>query len=209
VLHSFVSIYRGVQIGDDFFSHAHVVVREYCRIGNRVVLQDGVIVGGDGFGFAKQTDGSYRKILQTGTVVLEDDVEVQANSCIDRATMGETRIGRGAKLDDLVLVGHGSRVGTNTLLCGQVGLAGSTKIGSDCIFAGQVGAAGHITVGDRTVVTAQSGIPNDLAGDKEYAGTPCVERRQWLKNSAALNRTPELQKRVRELEAEIEKLKSR
>jgi len=184
-------------------------VREYCRIGNRVVLQDGVIVGGDGLGFAKQPDGSYRKILQTGTVVLEDDVEVQANSCIDRATMGATRIGRGAKLDDLVLVGHGSRVGTNTLLCGQVGLAGSTKIGSDCIFAGQVGAAGHITVGDRTVVTAQSGIPNDLAGDKEYAVTPCVERRQWLKNSAALNRTPELQKRVRELEAEIEKLKSR
>jgi UDP-3-O-[3-hydroxymyristoyl] glucosamine N-acyltransferase len=209
VLHSFVSIYRGVQIGDDFFSHAHVVVREYCRIGNRVVLQDGVIVGGDGFGFAKQPDGSYRKILQTGTVVLEDDVEVQANSCIDRATIGETRIGRGAKLDDLVLVGHGSRVGTNTLLCGQVGLAGSTKIGSDCILAGQVGSAGHITIGDRTVVTAQSGIPNDLVGDKEYAGTPCVERRQWLKNSAALNRTPELQKRVRELEAEIEKLKSR
>ena len=209
VLHSFVTIYRGAKIGDDFFSHAHVVVREYCRIGNRVVLQDGVIVGGDGFGFAKQPDGSYRKILQTGTVVLEDDVEVQANSCIDRATIGETRIGRGAKLDDLVLVGHGSRIGTNTLLCGQVGLAGSTKIGSDSILAGQVGAAGHITIGDRTVVTAQSGIPNDLVGDKEYAGTPCVERRQWLKNSAALNRAPELQKRVRELEAEIEKLKSR
>jgi UDP-3-O-[3-hydroxymyristoyl] glucosamine N-acyltransferase len=209
VLHSFVTIYRGAKIGDDFFSHAHVVVREYCRIGNRVVLQDGVIVGGDGFGFAKQPNGSYRKILQTGCVVLEDDVEVQANSCIDRATMGETRIGRGAKLDDLVLVGHGSRVGVNTLLCGQVGLAGSTKIGSDCILAGQVGAAGHITIGDRTVVTAQSGIPNDLAGNKDYAGTPCVERRQWLKNSAALNRTPELQKRVRDLEAEIEKLKSR
>jgi UDP-3-O-[3-hydroxymyristoyl] glucosamine N-acyltransferase len=209
VLHSFVTIYRGVKIGDDFFSHAHAVVREYCRIGDRVVLQDGAIVGGDGFGFAKQPDGSYNKIPQTGTVVIEDDVEVQANSCIDRATMGETRIGRGAKLDDLVLVGHGSRIGANTLLCGQVGLAGSTKIGSDCILAGQVGAAGHITIGDRTVVTAQSGIPNDLIGDKEYAGTPCVERRQWLKNSAALNRTPELQKRVRELEAEIQKLKLR
>jgi UDP-3-O-[3-hydroxymyristoyl] glucosamine N-acyltransferase len=209
VLHSFVTIYRGARIGDDFFSHAHAVVREFCRLGNRVILQNGVVIGADGFGFAKRKDGTWQKMAQAGLTVLEDDVEVQSNSCIDRATMGETRIERGAKLDDLVLVGHGSRVGVNTLLCGQVGLAGSTKIGSDCILAGQVGAAGHITIGDRTVVTAQSGIPNDLAGDKDYAGTPCVERRQWLKNSAALNRTPELQKRVRDLEAEIEKLKSR
>jgi UDP-3-O-[3-hydroxymyristoyl] glucosamine N-acyltransferase len=209
VLHSFVTIYRGARIGDDFFSHAHAVVREFCRLGNRVILQNGVVIGADGFGFAKRKDGTWQKMAQAGLTVLEDDVEVQSNSCIDRATMGETRIERGAKLDDLVLVGHGSRVGVNTLLCGQVGLAGSTKIGSDCMLAGQVGAAGHITIGDRTVVTAQSGIPNDLAGGKDYAGTPCVERRQWLKNSAALNRTPELQKRVRDLEAEIEKLKSR
>jgi UDP-3-O-[3-hydroxymyristoyl] glucosamine N-acyltransferase len=207
VLHSFVTVYRGVKIGDDFFSHAHVVVREHCRIGDRVVLQDGVIVGADGFGFEKQKDGSYRKILQAGCVVLEDDVEVQANSCIDRATVGETHIGRGAKIDDLVLVGHGSRIGTNTLLCGQVGLAGSTKVGNDCILAGQVGSGGHITIGDRTLLTAQSGIPHDLAGDKHYSGSPCVEHKQWLKNAAALNRTPELQKRVRVLEAEIEKLK--
>src|SRR5713226_2448448 len=209
VLHSFVTVYRGVKIGDDFFAHAHVVVREYCRIGNRVVLQDGVIVGADGFGFAKQKDGSWRKILQAGCVVIEDDVEVQANSCLDRATVGETRIGRGAKIDDLVLVGHGSRIGANTLLCGQVGLAGSTKVGNDCILAGQVGSGGHISIGDRTLLTAQSGIPHDLAGDKHYSGSPCVEHKQWLKNAAALNRTPELQRRVRELEAEIEKLKSR
>jgi UDP-3-O-[3-hydroxymyristoyl] glucosamine N-acyltransferase len=209
VLHSFVTIYRGVKIGDDFFSHAHVVVREHCRIANRVVLQDGVIIGGDGFGFEKQKDGSYRKILQSGCVVLEDDVEVQANSCVDRATVGETHIGRGAKIDDLVLVGHGSRIGTNTLLCGQVGLAGSTTVGNDCILAGQVGSGGHITIGDRTLLTAQSGIPHDLAGDKHYSGSPCVEHKQWLKNAAVLNRMPDLQKRVRELEAEIEKLKSR
>ncbi len=209
VLHSFVTVYRGVKIGDDFFAHAHVVVREYCPIGNRVVLQDGVIVGADGFGFAKQKDGSWRKILQAGCVVIEDDVEVQANSCLDRATVGETRIGRGAKIDDLVLVGHGSRIGANTLLCGQVGLAGSTKVGNDCILAGQVGSGGHISIGDRTLLTAQSGIPHDLAGDKHYSGSPCVEHKQWLKNAAALNRTPELQRRVRELEAEIEKLKSR
>lgn len=209
VLHSFVTVYRGAKIGDDFFSHAHVVVREDCRIGHRVVLQDGVIVGGDGFGFVKQKDGSWRKILQAGCVVLEDDVEVQANSCVDRATVGETRIGRGSKVDDLVLVGHGSRIGANTLLCGQVGLAGSTKVGSDCILAGQVGSGGHITIGDRTLITAQAGIPHDLDGDKHYSGSPCVDHKQWLKNAAALNRMPELQRRVRELESEIEKLKSR
>ena len=209
VLHSFVTIYRGVKIGDDFFAHAHVVVREHCRIGNRVVLQNGVVIGADGFGFEKQKDGAYFKILQAGCVVIEDDVEVQANSCIDRATVGETWIGRGAKIDDLVLVGHGSRVGSNTILCGQVGLAGSTKVGNDCILAGQVGSGGHITIGDRTLLTAQSGIPHDLEGNKHYSGSPCVEHKQWLKNSAALNRMPDLQKRVRELEAEIEKLKAR
>ena len=209
VLHSFVTIYRGAKIGDDFFSHAHAVVREFCRLGDRVILQNGVVIGGDGFGFAKQKDGTWHKMLQAGPAVLEDDVEVQANSCVDRATIGETRIGRGAKIDDLALVGHGSRVGANTLLCGQVGLAGSTKVGSDCILAGQVGSAGHITIGDRTLITAQSGIPHDLAGNTHYSGTPCVDHRQWLKNAAALNRMPDLQKRVRELEAEIERLKSR
>lgn len=207
VLHSFVTIYRGAEIGDDFFAHAHSVVREFCRLGNRITLQNGVVIGGDGFGFAKRKDGTWHKMLQAGPTVLEDDVEVQSNSCVDRATIGETRIGRGAKIDDLALVGHGSRVGANTLLCGQVGLAGSTKVGSDCILAGQVGSGGHITIGDRTLLTAQSGIPHDLGGDKHYSGSPCVEHKQWLKNAAALNRMPDLQKRVRELELEIAKLK--
>jgi UDP-3-O-[3-hydroxymyristoyl] glucosamine N-acyltransferase len=207
VLHSFVTIYRGAKIGDDFFAHAHAVVREFCRIGNRVLLQNGVVIGGDGFGFAKQKGGTWYKMTQSGPAVLEDDVEVQANSCVDRATIGETRIGRGSKLDDLVLVGHGSRLGTNTLLCGQVGLAGSTKVGSDCILAGQVGSGGHLSIGDRTMITAQSGIPHDLAGNTHYSGSPCVDHRQWLKNAAALNRMPDLQKRVRDLEVELEKLK--
>lgn len=209
VLHSLVTIYRGAKIGDDFFAHAHAVVREFCRLGDRVILQNGVVIGGDGFGFAKQKNGGWHKMLQAGPAVLEDNVEVQANSCVDRATIGETRIGRGAKIDDLVLVGHGSRVGANTLLCGQVGLAGSTKVGNDCILAGQVGSGGHIAIGDRTLLTAQSGIPHDLAGDKHYSGSPCVEHKQWLKNAAALNRAPDLQRRLRELEAEIERLKSR
>jgi UDP-3-O-[3-hydroxymyristoyl] glucosamine N-acyltransferase len=208
VLHSSVTIYRGARIGDDFFAHAHAVVREFCRIGHRVILQNGAIIGGDGFGFAKQKDGSWYKMMQPGPAVLEDDVEVQANACVDRATVGETRIGRGAKLDDLVLVGHASRVGANTLLCGQVGLAGSTRIGSNCILAGQVGTAGHLTVGDGSVLTAKSGVPNDVPPNSLYSGYPAVENREWLKNVAVLNRLPDLQRRVRELESEIERLKS-
>jgi len=208
VLHSFVTIYNGAEIGDNFFAHAHAVVREFCRIGNRVILQNGVVIGGDGLGFAKQKDGTWYKMAQSGPAVLEDDVEVQSNACVDRATVGETRIGRGTKLDDLVLVGHASQVGANTMLCGQVGLAGSTKIGSNCILAGQVGTAGHLTVGDGAVITAQSGIPNDVPPRSLFSGYPAVDNRQWLKTMAALNRLPELQKRVRELEAELEKRKA-
>jgi len=208
VLHSFVSVYRGAKIGDDFFAHAHAVVREFCCIGNRVILQNGVIIGGDGLGFAKQKDGGWYKMAQSGPAVLEDDVEVQANACVDRATVGETRIGRGTKLDDLVLIGHASHVGSNSMLCGQVGLAGSTRIGDKCILAGQVGTAGHLTVGDGTIITAQSGVPNDVPAHALYSGYPAVDNRQWLKMMAALNLLPELQKRVRELEAQLERRKT-
>jgi UDP-3-O-[3-hydroxymyristoyl] glucosamine N-acyltransferase len=209
ILHSFVTIYRGAKIGDNFFAHAHAVVREFCRIGDRVILQNGAVIGGDGLGFARQKDGSWYKMQQSGPAVLEDDVEVQANACVDRATVGETRIGRGSKLDDLVLVGHASRVDANTMLCGQVGLAGSTKVGAGCILAGQVGTAGHLSVGDGAVVTAKSGIPSDVPAKSLYSGYPAIENRQWLKNTAALNRLPDLQRRVWELESEIEKLKKR
>jgi len=174
-----------------------------------VILQNGSIIGGDGLGFARQTDGTWYKMRQSGPAVLEDDVEVQANACVDRATVGETRIGRGSKLDDLVLVGHASRVEANTMLCGQVGLAGSTRIGEGCILAGQVGTAGHLSVGDGAVVTAKSGIPSDVPPKSLYSGYPAIENRQWLKNTAALNRLPDLQRRVWELESEIEKLKKR
>jgi UDP-3-O-[3-hydroxymyristoyl] glucosamine N-acyltransferase len=208
VLHSFVTIYRGAKIGDDFVAHAHCVVREHCRIGDRVILQNGAVIGGDGFGFAKRQDGTWYKMAQSGPAVLEDDVEVQSNACVDRATVGETRIRRGAKLDDLVLVGHASQVGADTLLCGQVGLAGSTKIGDACILAGQVGTAGHLTVGDGTVITAQSGVPNDVPARAFYSGYPAVENRQWLKMMAALQQLPELQKRVRELESLLERRKT-
>jgi UDP-3-O-[3-hydroxymyristoyl] glucosamine N-acyltransferase len=208
VLHSFVAIYRGARIGDDFFAHAHAVVRENCRIGHRVILQNGAIVGGDGFGFAKQRNGRWYKMLQSGIAAIGDDVEIQANACVDRATVGETRIGAGAKLDDLVLVGHASSVGENTLLCGQVGLAGTTRIGNNCILAGQVGCAGHLTIGDGATITSQSGVPGDVPPGACYSGYPAVENRQWLKTSAATNRLPELAKKVRQLEAEVEKIKS-
>ena len=207
VLHSFVSIYQGAKIGSHFFAHAHAVVREHCRIGNRVILQNGAIIGGDGLGYAKQKDGTWYKMAQSGPAVLEDDVEVQSNSCVDRATVGETRIGRGTKLDDLVLVGHASQLGANNMICGQTGLAGSTKIGDNCIFAGQAASSGHLTVGDRVIVTAQSGLPRDVPSDSIRSGSPAVDNRLWLKYTAALNRLPELQRRVRELESEIEKLK--
>jgi UDP-3-O-[3-hydroxymyristoyl] glucosamine N-acyltransferase len=208
VLHSFVTIYRDAKIGDDFFAHSHAIVREGCRIGHRVTLQNSAVIGSDGFGFAKQSDGSWYKIRQAGIAVLEDDVEVQAGAIIDRATIGETRISRGAKIDNLVQVGHASKVGKNSLLCGQVGLAGSTRVGKNCILAGQVGAAGHLTIGDGAVVTSQSGVPNDVPPGALYSGYPAIENKSWLKSVAVFNRLPELQKQVRELTAEIEKLKS-
>lgn len=206
VLHSFVTIYRDAKIGDDFFAHAHVVVREACRIGHRVLLQNGVVIGADGFGFAKLRDGTWRKTLQAGIVILGDDVEVQANSCVDRATIGQTRIARGVKIDDLVLVGHSSSVGEDSVLCGQSGMAGTTTIGNRCILAGQVGVAGHLTIGDGATITAQSGVPNDVPPGVLYSGYPAIDNKQWLQNMAALNQLPKLLKTVRRLEAQIEKL---
>jgi len=208
VLHSFVTIYSGAIIGDNFFAHAHSVIREHCRIGHRVILQNGVVIGGDGLGFAKQADGTWSKMTQSGPAVLEDDVEVQSNACVDRATVGETRIGHGTKIDDLVLIGHASQVGADVMLCGQVGLAGSTKIGANCILAGQVGTAGHLAVGEGTVITAQSGVPNDVPARALYSGYPALENREWLKTVAALRNLPELQRRVRDLESELARLQS-
>lgn len=209
VLHSFNSIYRGARIGDDFLAHSHATVREFCHIGNRVILQNGVVVGGDGFGFAKQKDGRWYKIVQSGVTVIEDDVEIQALAAVDRATVGETRVRRGAKIDNLVQVGHASKVGEDTLLCAQVGLAGSTVVGDRCILAGQVGAAGHLEIGDGAVLTAQSGVPSDVPAGATYSGYPAMDNKAWLKCTAVYNRLPELQKTVRELKAEVEQLKAR
>lgn len=185
-------VYPGVKAGARLLMHAHALVRENCVLGDDVTLQPGAVVGGDGFGFARGSGGAWRKIPQSGIVVLGDSVEVQANACIDRASIGETRIGAGTKIDNLTQVGHGSTVGENTLLCAQVGLAGSTKVGDRVILAGQVGVAGHCTIGDGVVATAQSGIPGDVAAGLTVSGYPAVENRRWLKSIAALNRLPGL-----------------
>jgi UDP-3-O-[3-hydroxymyristoyl] glucosamine N-acyltransferase len=197
VLLAQVVIYRGVKIGDNFLAHSHAVVREFCEIGNNVVLQNGVIVGGDGFGFAKDNSGHWHKIVQSGPTIIEDDVEIQANACIDRASVGETRIARGAKIDNLVQVGHGSKVGEDTLLCAQVGVAGSTEVGKNVILAGQVGVAGHCKIGDGAIATAQSGIPNDVPPGVTVSGYPAIDNRLWLRCVAIFNRLPDLAKLLR------------
>jgi UDP-3-O-[3-hydroxymyristoyl] glucosamine N-acyltransferase len=191
-------IYRGAKIGDNFFAHAHAVVRENCRIGNNVILQNGVVIGADGFGFAKTEQGRWHKIPQPAQVVIGDDVEVQANSCIDRASVGETRVGRGVKVDNLVQVGHGAQVGEDALLCAQVGLGGSTEIGRQVILTGQVGVVGHCKVGDNAIVTPQSGVANDIEAGALVSGAPAVDHKLWLKYSAILPRLPELVRAVRE-----------
>jgi UDP-3-O-[3-hydroxymyristoyl] glucosamine N-acyltransferase len=195
-----VVLYPFAAIGNRFFAHAHAIVREHCRLGDDVILQNGAIIGADGFGFAKGPGGRWVKIVQSGPAILEDAVEVQANACIDRASIGETRISRGAKVDNLVQVGHGSTVGANTLLCAQVGLAGSTTIGKNVILAGQVGVAGHLTVGDGAIATAQTGIPSDVAPGAVVSGYPAMDNRAWLRTVAAINRLPDLLRKLRSSE---------
>jgi UDP-3-O-[3-hydroxymyristoyl] glucosamine N-acyltransferase len=197
VLLPHVVIYPNVRIGHHFFAHAHAVVREGCRLGHHVILQNGAIIGADGFGFAKDSDGGWHKIPQSGPAILEDRVEVQANACIDRASVGETRIGPGAKIDNLVQVGHGSTVGENTLLCAQAGLAGSSHLGRNVILAGQAGVAGHCSIGDGAILTAQTGAANDVAAGKTMSGTPAIDNRLWLRCVAAYNRLPEMMKLLR------------
>jgi UDP-3-O-[3-hydroxymyristoyl] glucosamine N-acyltransferase len=162
-----------------------------------VILQNGAVIGGDGFGFAKTDTGGWHKIVQSGPTVLEDAVEVQANACVDRASVGETRVARGAKIDNLVQVGHGSSVGENSLLCAQVGLAGSTEVGKNVILAGQVGVAGHCKIGDGAVATAQSGIPNDVAAGAVVSGYPAMDNKLWLRCVALFQRLPEMAKKLR------------
>ncbi|HXK08474.1 MAG TPA: UDP-3-O-(3-hydroxymyristoyl)glucosamine N-acyltransferase [Vicinamibacteria bacterium] len=206
VVHAHVVLYEGVEVGEDCVLHSGVQVREGCRLGNRVVVQNGSVVGGDGFGFARDGEGLYHKFPQVGIVVIEDDVEIGALTAIDRAALGETRIGRGTKLDNLVQIGHSVTIGEDTVLAGQVGIAGSTHVGSRVTLAGQVGVAGHLTIGDGAVATAQTGIPSSVDPGAVVSGYPAIENRAWLRSSAVFARLPELQKRLREIERKVESL---
>jgi UDP-3-O-[3-hydroxymyristoyl] glucosamine N-acyltransferase len=198
-----VVVYPGVRAGSHLFAHAHAVVRENCILGDSVTLENGAIVGADGFGFAKNEAGHWEKIPQSGPVRLGDRVDVQANACIDRATVGATEIGDGTKVDNLVQVGHGSRVGENTLLCAQTGLAGSSVVGNNVILAGQTGIAGHCAVGDGVVLTAQSAVSHDVPPGKTISGSPGFDNRVWLRAVAVFQRLPELLKRLDRLEKKV------
>lgn len=199
----------GASIGEDCVVHAHASVREGVRIGHRVILQDGAVVGSDGFGFVRQADGTHLKIPQHADVVIEDDVEIGANTTIDRPAVGETRISAGTKIDNLVQIAHGVTVGRRSLFAAQVGIAGSTVIDDDVTLAGQVGVAGHLRIGKGVVATAQTGIPNSLDAGEFVSGYPAIPNRDWLKSSAVFRQLPALRKRVAELEQRIAELEGK
>jgi len=199
----------GATIGEDCVIHARVSIRERVQIGHRVVVQDGAVIGSDGFGFVKQADGSHLKIPQRADVVIEDDVEIGANTAIDRPAVGETRIRAGAKIDNLVQIGHGVAIGARSLLAAQVGIAGSTTIEDDVVLAGQVGVAGHITIRKGVVATAQTGIPNSVDAGELVSGYPAIANREWLKSSAIFRQLPAFKHRVAELQRRIAELEEK
>lgn len=211
VLHPHVTVGKNAKVGNGTEIYSNAVIYHDCKVGNNCILHAGCVIGADGFGFAPAADG-YEKIPQIGIVTIEDNVEIGANTCVDRSTMGSTIIRKGVKLDNLVQIAHNVEVGANTVMSSQVGVAGSAKVGEWCMFGGQVGIAGHISVGDRTNIGAQSGVAGgNLAkrGGATLMGYPAVEHRKFAKNSAALNALPDLLKEVAELRKEINELKQK
>jgi UDP-3-O-[3-hydroxymyristoyl] glucosamine N-acyltransferase len=204
-LYPHVVIYEGAEIGDRFTAHSHSVVREYCRIGDRVILQNGVVVGGDGFGFAKRADGKHHKIVQSGVTIVEDDVEIQSLTSVDRATFGETRVRRGAKIDSLVQIGHNCVVGEDNIICSQTGLAGSSVLEKNVLLAGQVGISGHLTIHEGATVYAQSGIGGDVKANSRVSGSPAFDASEWLRAITAFQKLPEILRTVRQLKKDASK----
>lgn len=202
-IHPNVTIYDDVSIGRDSIIHSGVAIRERTVIGERVVIFNNAVIGCDGFGYAKDEQKRWLKIPQTGRVVLEDDVEIGAGTTIDRASVGESRIGRGTKVDNLVQIGHSCTVGEDSLLCAQVGLAGSSHIGNRVILAGQAGVAGHLTIGDDVVLTAKSATSHDIPAGKVISGIPAFDNKDWLRSTAAFRRLGEIQRTVRELQRKL------
>jgi UDP-3-O-[3-hydroxymyristoyl] glucosamine N-acyltransferase len=209
VVHPGVVVGPGAVIGEDCVIHARVSIRERVQLGNRVVVQDGAVIGSDGFGFVRQSDGTHLKIPQHAAVVIEDEVEIGANTTIDRPAVGETRIRRGTKIDNLVQIAHGVSVGERVLFAAQVGIAGSTVVEDDVVLAGQVGVAGHLRVGKGVVATAQTGIPNSVDAGTMVSGYPAIPNREWLKASAVFRNLPALKKRVVELEQRLAELQEK
>ena len=198
-----VTIGPGSTIGADCIIHSNVAIRERVVVGNRVILQNGVSLGSDGYGFVRRGDGTHEKIPQVARVVIEDDVELGANTTVDRPAVGETRIGSGTKIDNLVQVGHGVTIGRNVLLAAQVGIAGSTDIEDDVVFGGQVGVGGHLTIGRGSVAVGQSGVTNSLEPGARVAGYPAIDNKEWRRASVLFKRLPELKRRIEELEARL------
>jgi len=201
-----VTVGRDARVGDDCLIHARASIRERVVVGDRVIIQDGAVIGSDGYGFARNTDGAHYKIPQLGGVIIEDDVEIGANTTIDRPAVGATRIGAGTKIDNLVQVAHGVSIGKRSLLAAQVGIAGSTTLEDSVTLAGQVGVAGHLTIGKGTIATAQTGIPNSVEPGAFISGYPAIDNRDWLKASAIFRKLPELRKTVADLERRLAKL---
>ena len=208
VLFPGAAVYDGVEIGSDTVLHANVSVRERCRIGSRVTIHNGTVVGSDGFGYAPDGAGHY-KIPQVGIVIIEDDVEIGANTTIDRAALGATVIRKGAKIDNLVQIAHNCVIGAHSVIVSQVGVSGSTKLGEFVTLGGQVGVAGHINIGDRVMVGAKSGIHNDIPAGQVYSGYPAMPHKQWLKAAMATPKIPEMRKTIIELEKRLKELESR
>jgi len=209
ILYPHVSVGAGASVGDDCLIHSQCSIRERAVVGNRVILHDGVVVGSEGFGFAKQADGTHLKIPQSAGVVIEDDVEIGANSTIDRPAVGETRIQAGTKIDNLVHIAHGVSIGQRVLLCAQVGVSGSAVVEDDVILAGQVGVAGHLRVGKGAMATAQSGIPSSVEAGEYVSGSPAIPHKDWLKASAVYKQLPALRQRVAELERRLSELEEK
>lgn len=197
----------GVRIGRDCVIHSNVALRERVTVGDRVVLQNGVVIGGDGYGFVRRADGTHEKIPQVATVVIEDDVELGANTTVDRPAVGETRVCAGAKIDNLVQIAHGVRVGRNVLMAAQVGVSGSTDVGDDVVFGGQVGVGGHLTIGRGAIAVGQSGVTNSLDPGAVVAGYPAIDHRNWRRSSVIVKHLPELKRRLESLEAEVAALR--
>ena len=208
MLHDGVSIGDGAKVGNGCILYAHATVYHDCRIGNNCILHSGCVIGADGFGFAPTADG-YNKIPQTGIVVIEDDVEIGTNTCIDRATMGSTIIHNGVKLDNLVQIAHNDEVGSHTAMAAQVGVAGTTKIGQWCIFGGQAGISGHSTIGDRTTIGPQCGTIGNLEGGRTVLGSPAIDAKEYIRLSAYMRRLPDMDKKIKALTKEIEALKKK